>query len=156
MPIEVYEHDGLVEFVGHGDVSVDEIVSTSVEHHMRAPKKLALWNFLEARVSSFRAENFQTVAVKGAELGRLRGGGAKNAIVVSNPDERLLLQAYTGMAGALSPVAHEIFVGRDEAVAWLKGSNGDNSAGEDITKPSSGRRLARDSVRSVHIERGKE
>ncbi len=123
MPIEVYEHDDLVEFVGRGDVSVDEIVSASAKHHMRAPAKLALWNFLEARVSSFRASNFETVAVKGAELARLRGAGAKNAILVSNADERLLMQAYTGMAGALSPVAHEVFFSRDEAIKWLKGSD---------------------------------
>ncbi|WP_193170715.1 hypothetical protein [Nisaea nitritireducens] len=92
---------------------------------MRAPRKLALWNFLGARVSSFRASNFQTVAEKGAELGKIRGAGAKNAIVVSNPDERLLLQAYTGMAGALSPVAHEIFISREDAIAWLRSGNGD-------------------------------
>ncbi len=125
MPIEILDHGELVEFVGSGDLSVDDIIVASSAHHTKTPKKCALWNLLGARVSSFRADNFQKVATKGAELARLRGPGARNAIVISNQTERQLLQAYGNMASAVSPVEHEIFYGRDEAIAWLKSSNND-------------------------------
>lgn len=128
MPVNVHEHDDFVEFVGTGDLSVDEIIAASVTHHINAPTKCALWNFLGARISYFRAVNFQKVATKGAELANLRGPGARNAIVVSNQAERQLLQAYSNMASAVSPVQHEIFFSRDEAVAWLKGGNDGNQA----------------------------
>ena len=123
MPIEVHEHDDIVEFVGTGDLSADEVISVSSTYHANSPKKLALWNFLGARVSSFRATNFQRVAMKGSELANFRGPGARNAIVVSVPSERQLLQAYSNMASAVSPVEHEIFCGREEAIAWLKSSS---------------------------------
>ncbi|WP_339849125.1 hypothetical protein [uncultured Nisaea sp.] len=124
MPVEVRDHGELVEFVGSGDLSAGDIISASTEHHSKTPKKCALWNFLGARISYFRADNFHKVATKGAELARLRGPGARNAIVISNQAERQLLQAYSNMASAVSPVQHEIFYSRDEAIAWLKSDDG--------------------------------
>ncbi|MEO9959853.1 hypothetical protein [Nisaea sp.] len=123
MPIDVREHDGLVEFVGIDDLSANEIMSVSETYHSNSPKKLALWNLLGARISSFRASNFQKVATKGSELSRLRGPGARNAIVVGIPSEYQLLQAFSNMASAVSAVEHAVFYCREEAIAWLKSSN---------------------------------
>jgi len=120
LPVVVCDHDDLVEFVGTGDLSASEIMSASATYHANSPKKCALWNLLGVRISSFKAVNFQIVATKGAEIARLRGPGARNAIVVSNEAERQLLQAYSNMASAVSPVEHEIFYSREEAITWLK------------------------------------
>ncbi|WP_193181254.1 hypothetical protein [Nisaea sediminum] len=120
MPIEIHEHDDLVEFVCSGELSALEIMAVSGNYHKVTPKKLALWNLLEAQISYFRAEHFPKVADKGAELGRLRGNGARNAIVVSTPDEHLLLKAYGSTASAVSSVEHDVFLDRDEAIAWLR------------------------------------
>ena len=110
MPIEVHEHDDLVEFVGTGDLSANEIISVSATYHAYSSIELAFWNFLGARVSSFRAANFQRIAMKGSELANLRGPRARNAIIVSIPSERQLLQAHSNMASAVSPVEHESFL----------------------------------------------
>lgn len=120
MPIEIHEQEDLVEFVCRGEVSATEIMMVSADFHKSTPKKLALWNLAEAQISYFRAEHFPKVADKGAELGRLRGAGARNAIVVSTPDEHLLLKAYGSTASAVSSVEHEVFLDRDAAIAWLR------------------------------------
>ncbi|WP_420405267.1 hypothetical protein [Nisaea sp.] len=120
MPIETHEQDDLVEFMCHGELSAVEIISVSAAYHERTPKKLALWNLLGVQISNFRAENFPEVADKGAELGRLRGDGARNAIVVGTADEQLLLKAYSSTASAVSPVEHKVFLDRDEAIIWLR------------------------------------
>ncbi|MBO6562645.1 MAG: hypothetical protein JJ959_19010 [Nisaea sp.] len=121
MPIEIHEYDDLVEFVCDGELSAIEIMTVSADFHRNTPRKLALWNLLGAQISYFRAEHFPKVADKGAELGRLRGDGARNAIVVSTPDEHLLLKAYSSTASAVSSVEHQVFLDRDAAVAWLRG-----------------------------------
>ncbi|UUX49827.1 hypothetical protein NUH88_20835 [Nisaea acidiphila] len=120
MSIEVREHDAFVEFVGSGELSATEIMSVSAAFHSRTPKKLALWNLFDAQISYFKAEYFLQVAEKGAELARLRGEGARNAILVRNEDEGLLLHAYASTASAVSPVLHQVFLDRDDAVAWLR------------------------------------
>lgn len=120
MPIEIHEHDDLVEFVCRGEVSATEFIAISETYHKNTPKKLALWNLLGVQISSFRAEHFRKVADKGAELGRLRGDGARNAIVVRTSDEHLLLEAYCSTASAVSSVDHEVFLDRDEAIGWLR------------------------------------
>lgn len=121
MTIEVRAQDAFVEFVGTGNLSAIDIMKVSAEYHSRTPTRLALWNLLDAQISHFKARNFLTVAEKGAELARLRGEGARNAIVVGNEDERLLLHAYASTASAVSPVRHEVFLDRDAAIDWLLG-----------------------------------
>ena len=119
MTIDVRDHGDLVEFVGVGDLSAVEIMAVSSDFHSRTPRKRALWNFLGARISSFRAEHFPKVAEKGAELGQLRGDGARNALLVSDESERLLLLAFASTASAVSNVEHSVFLDRESAVAWL-------------------------------------
>jgi len=121
VPIEIHEQEDLVEFVCEDQVSANEIMGVSAEFHEKTPKKLALWNLLAAKISSFRATEFPRVAEKGAELARLRGEGARNAIVVRTEAERVLLTAYSSTASAVSPVEHAVFLDREEAISWLRG-----------------------------------
>ncbi|UUX49828.1 hypothetical protein NUH88_20840 [Nisaea acidiphila] len=124
MTIEILERGTFVEFRAFGATTKEEIVQVSWDYHRETPKRLCVWDFRQANVSALKAENFKTLEVQGAEIASFRGNGARNAILLRDTTETVLASAFSGMTNAVSKVENEVFLDRDEAIAWLTDASG--------------------------------
>lgn len=119
MTIRIRDDEGFVEFIGDGEISLEEMIDTMRGFYSNTPRKLALWDHRKSIVSSFSAANFKSVAAVGEELAVLRGPGARNAFLMKDSQEVLFGRAYAAVANATTSVENRAFGDRDAAIAWL-------------------------------------
>jgi hypothetical protein len=119
LTVRISDRENFVEFLGMGFVQPEDVFDAVSDYYERVPKTLALWNFLEADLSSFSADQFRKVASNGARFASARGADARTAIVVKSDAEAMLIRAFVAMAGVVSPIPFRIFMDREIAVEWL-------------------------------------
>ncbi|WP_420405266.1 hypothetical protein [Nisaea sp.] len=123
MTVKVSDRGEFVEFIASGFVRPEDVFDAVSAYYEAVPKPWAVWNFLNADLSSFSADQFRKVAANGARFAAARGDDARSAIVVKSDAEAMLIRAFVAMAGVVSPIPFRIFMDRDDAIRWLRDPN---------------------------------
>lgn len=97
----------------------DRYVSDIQDCYSRFDFKHVVWDFQNGSLAAMSAADFKAIAGAGLEFVDKRGAGAKTAVLVASEPEIILIRAFAGMAGLVSPVHFKALLYEDEAMVWI-------------------------------------